>query len=63
MNQRRTVIAATICAVLIAVAIARGGLGAGSAVAIVALLLLFVRAAFRLVDDAERREEERGARR
>jgi len=40
-------------------AIARGGIGAGAAVVVVAALLLFVRVAFRLVDEAERREEER----
>ena len=48
---------------LIAVAIARGGFESGGAVALVAVLLVFVRIAFRLVDEAERREEERGARR
>jgi hypothetical protein len=63
VNQRRIVFAATACAVLIAVAIARGGLESAGAVAGVALLLLFVRVAFRLLDEAERREEERGARR
>jgi high-affinity Fe2+/Pb2+ permease len=63
VNQRRIVIAATACAVLIAVAIARGGLESGGAVAGVALLLVFVRVAFRLLDEAERREEERGLRR
>jgi len=63
MHQRRIVYAGTACAVLIAVAIARGGLESGGAVALVALLLLFVRVAFRMVDEAERREEERGARR
>jgi hypothetical protein len=63
VNQRRIVFAATVCAVLIAVAIARGGLESGGAVALVAVLLVFVRMAFRLVDEAERREEERGARR
>jgi hypothetical protein len=63
VNQGRIVIAATVCAVLIAVAMARGGFESGGAVALVAVLLVFVRVAFRLVDEAERREEERGARR
>jgi len=60
MSQRRILFAATVCAVLVALAIARGGLESGGAVALVAVLLLFVRAAFRLVDEAEQREEERG---
>jgi hypothetical protein len=51
MTAQRTVIAATICTVLIALAVARGGVGAGGTVALVALLLVFVRVAFRLVDD------------
>ena len=63
VNQKRIAIAATVCAVLIAVAIARGGFESGGAVALVAVLLVFVRVAFRLLDESERREEERGARR
>jgi hypothetical protein len=55
----RILIAATACAIAVAVAIARGGLGDGAAVVLVPALLLFVRAAFRLVDDVERHEEER----
>jgi hypothetical protein len=55
----RILIAATACAIAVAVAIARGGLSDGAAVVLVPALLLFVRAAFRLVDDVERHEEER----
>ena len=50
---------AAACTVATLAAIARGGIGAGAAVVVVAALLLFVRVAFRLVDEAERREEER----
>jgi hypothetical protein len=59
VHGRRILVATTACTIATVVAIARGGIGAGAAVVVVAALLLFVRVAFRLVDDAERREEER----
>ena len=62
VSQRRILIAATVCTVVIAVAVARGGLDSGGTAGLVVLLLVFVRVAFRLVDEAERREEERGGR-
>jgi ACR3 family arsenite efflux pump ArsB len=61
VSQWRIVIAATVCTLAIAVAVARGGLESGGTAALVVLLLVFVRVAFRLVDEAERREEERDA--
>ena len=44
------------------IAIHNGAFDAAAAVVLVGALLLFVRAAFRLVDDVERRDEERAAR-
>jgi hypothetical protein len=61
VGYARIPVAAAGFAVVALVAIARGGIGAGATVGAVAALLLFVRVAFRLVDEAERREEERGA--
>jgi hypothetical protein len=51
------------CAVVTLVAIRDGALDAAAAIVLVGALLLFVRAAFRLVDEAERRDEERATRR
>ena len=59
VHRRRILVAAAACTIATLAAIARGGIGAGAAVVVVAALLLFVRVAFRLVDEAERREEER----
>jgi ACR3 family arsenite efflux pump ArsB len=59
VQHRRILVAAAACTVATAVAIDRGGIGAGAAVVVVVALLVFVRVAFRLVDEAERREEER----
>lgn len=50
------------CALVMLVAIHNGAFDTGAAVVLVGALLLFVRAAFRLVDDVERRDEERAAR-
>jgi ACR3 family arsenite efflux pump ArsB len=55
-------IAASACVLATAVAIARGGVGGGATVAVVVALLVFVRVAFRLVDAAEQREEDRARR-
>jgi 4-hydroxybenzoate polyprenyltransferase len=63
MPQPRILIAATACVAATALAIARGGIGGGATVLVVVLLLVFVRVAFRLVDAAERREEDRAHRR
>jgi ACR3 family arsenite efflux pump ArsB len=62
MPQPRILIAATACVLATALAIARGGIGGGAAVIVVVVLLVFVRVAFRLVDAAERREEDRAGR-
>jgi ACR3 family arsenite efflux pump ArsB len=59
MPQPRILIAATACVLATAVAVSRGGVGAGATVIGVVALLVFVRVAFRLVDAAERREEDR----
>ena len=63
MPQPRILIAASACVVATAVAISRGGVGGGAAVIVVVALLVFVRVAFRLVDAAEQREEDRAGRR
>jgi hypothetical protein len=63
MPQPRILIAATACVVATALAIARGGIGGGATVIVVVALLVFVRVAFRLVDAAEQREEDRAQRR
>jgi hypothetical protein len=55
-------IATGACVVVTAAAIARGGIGGGATVGVVVFLLVFVRVAFRLVDAAERREEDRAGR-
>jgi len=61
--QQRLILATTAsCALVMLVAIHNGAFDAGAAVVLVGALLLFVRAAFRLVDDVERRDEERAAR-
>jgi hypothetical protein len=61
--RQRLILAATAsCALVMLVAIHNGAFDAGAAVVLVAALLLFVRAAFRLVDDVERRDEERADR-
>jgi hypothetical protein len=61
--RQRLILATTVsCALVMLVAIHNGAFDAGAAVVLVGALLLFVRAAFRLVDDVERRDEERVAR-
>jgi hypothetical protein len=61
--RQRLILATTAsCALVMLIAIHNGAFDAGAAVVLVAALLLFVRAAFRLVDDVERRDEERAAR-
>jgi hypothetical protein len=62
MPQPRILIAATACILATTVAISRGGVGGGATVIGVLALLVFVRVAFRLVDAAERREEDRAGR-
>lgn len=60
--RQRLILATTAsCALVMLVAIHNGAFDAGAAVVLVGALLLFVRAAFRLVDDVER-DEERAAR-
>jgi hypothetical protein len=60
---QRLILAATAsCALVMLIAIHDGAFDAGAAVVLVAALLLFVRAAFRLVDDVERQNEDRAAR-
>jgi hypothetical protein len=60
---QRLILAATAsCALVMLVAIHDGAFDAGAAAVLVAALLLFVRAAFRLVDDVERQNEDRAAR-
>jgi hypothetical protein len=59
MPQPRILIAVVACVVATSVAVARGGVGGGAAAIVVVALLVFVRVAFRLVDAAERREEDR----
>jgi len=63
MPQPRILIAATACVLATTVTISRGGVGGGATVIAVVALLVFVRVAFRLVDAAERREEDRAGRR
>jgi 4-hydroxybenzoate polyprenyltransferase len=62
MPQPRILIAATACVLATAFAIARGGIGGGATVGVVVALLVFVRVAFRLVDEIEQREEDRAGR-
>ena len=62
MRQRLILATTASCALVMLVAIHNGAFDAGAAAVLVAALLLFVRAAFRLVDDVERRDEERTAR-
>jgi hypothetical protein len=60
--RQRLILATTAsCALVMLVAIHNGAFEAGAAVVLVAALLLFVRAAFGLVDEVER-DEERAAR-
>ena len=61
MRQRLILATTASCALVMLVAIHNGAFDAGAAVVLVGALLLFVRAAFRLVDDVER-DEERAAR-
>jgi hypothetical protein len=62
--RQRLILATTAsCALVMLIAIHKGAFDAGAAVVLVGALLLFVRAAFRLVDELERRDEERDARR
>jgi hypothetical protein len=57
--RERTILATAAALALVALAAIRNGaLDAAAAVVLVLSLLLFVRAAFRLVDEIERREEE-----
>jgi hypothetical protein len=58
----RIIVAACACVVAVVVAIIRGGVSGAAGVVLIPALLLFVRAAFRLVDDIERHEEERSRR-
>lgn len=51
-----------VCVVVGAVAVARGGLGGGAVALVVIVLMVVVRVAFRLLDEAERREEDRAER-
>jgi hypothetical protein len=61
--RQRLILATTAsCALVTLVAIHNGAFDVGAAVVLVGALLLFVRAAFRLVDEVERRDEERAAR-
>jgi hypothetical protein len=61
--RQRLILATTAsCALVMLLAIHNGAFDVGAAAVLVAALLLFVRAAFRLVDDVERRDEERAAR-
>lgn len=62
VGQRLILAITASCALVMLVAIHNGAFDAGAAVVLVAALLLFVRAAFRLVDEVERRDEERAAR-
>lgn len=62
MRQRLVLATTASCALVMLVAIHNGAFDAGAAAVLVGALLLFVRAAFRLVDDVERRDEERAAR-
>jgi hypothetical protein len=60
---QRLILAATAsCALVMLIAIHDGAFDAGAAAVLVAALLLFVRAAFRLVDDVERQNEDLAAR-
>ena len=61
MAQRLILATTASCALVMLLAIHNGAFDAGAAVVLVGALLLFVRAAFRLVDDVERRDEERAA--
>jgi hypothetical protein len=57
--RERTILATAAALALVALAAIRNGaLDAAAAVVLVLSLLLFVRAAFRLVDEIERREEQ-----
>jgi hypothetical protein len=60
--QPRILIAGAACIAATAAAISRGGVGGAATVGVVIALLVFVRVAFRLVDAAEQREEERAGR-
>ena len=62
--RERTILATAAALALVALAAIRNGaLDAAAAVVLVLSLLLFVRAAFRLVDEIERREEQSGGQR
>jgi hypothetical protein len=58
MRERVILATATALALVALAGIRNGALDAVAAVVLVLSLLLFVRAAFRLVDEIERREEE-----
>jgi hypothetical protein len=62
LRQRLILAMTASCALVMLLAIHDGAFDAGAAVVLVGALLLFVRAAFRLVDDVEQRDEERAAR-
>ena len=58
MAQPRILIAVVACIGATVVAVARGGIVGGATAFVVVALLVLVRVAFRLVDAAERREED-----
>jgi hypothetical protein len=61
--RQRLILATTAsCALVMLIAIHNGAFDVAAAAVLVAALLLFVRAAFRLVEDVELRDEERAAR-
>lgn len=61
--RERLILATTVaCALVTLIAIRNGALELGAAVVLVVALLLFVRAAFRLVDETDRREQEEAPR-
>jgi hypothetical protein len=62
--RERVILATTAALALVALAAIRNGaLDVAAAVVLVVALLLFVRAAFRLVDQIERRDEDTAGRR
>ena len=62
VRQQLILATTTSCALVMLVAIHNGAFDAGAAVILVGAMILFVRAAFRLVDEVERRDDERAAR-
>jgi hypothetical protein len=58
MRERVILATAAALAVVALVAIRNGALDAAAAIVLVVALLLFVRAVFRLLDEAERQDED-----